>query len=223
MNALEEENEQLVLQLQQAHHQIQNLQVKLAQSESQLQDTQPLLQTILNLQAELTSLKSSTKKLQAQNNVLLDLSENAKLLKDENDNLKKILHQKDLAIDSLTLQIKTSIAKFNDSFAKLPDSDVIKNLTSDIETAHCEIKHSHILNWLNYAVVAFCLVIVVSIGYQTYVARSDIHSIQTSVKNIQKGIYNSKGWSVIEGAQNNEWVFSQEHPALYQQWLEQHP
>ena len=216
MNALEEENEQLVLQLQKTHYQIQDLQVKLTKSESQLQDIQPLLQTILNLQAELTLLKSSTKKLQAQNNVLLDLSENAKLLKDENDNLKKILHQKDLTIDSLTLQIKTSIAKFNDSLQKLPDSDVIKKLTSDIETAHYEIKHSHILNRLNYAVVAFCLGIIVFIGYQTYVSHSDIHLIQTSIKNIQKGIYNSKGYSAIEGSQNNEWVFSQEHPEEYQ-------
>lgn len=46
-----------------------------------------------------------------------------------------------------------------------------------------------------------------------------LNLVNTLEKNF-KGIYNSRGWSVLEGSQNNEWTFSQEHPESYRQWLE---
>ena len=154
---------------------------------------------------------------------MLVLANSEKKLQEDNENLKKLnleqsnlLEQKNCQIEKLTHQVKNSVAKFNGFADSLPDVSLIENLTSAVKETRREIKHSHILNYLNYTVVALCLAVVVSIGYQTYVVKTDIHSIQTSVKNIQKGIYNSKGWSVLEGSQNNEWVFSQEHPALYQ-------
>ena len=235
MNELEEENVQLSQQLQLAHQHIHDLQVEIAKLESQYQDIQALIQQLCLQQDKISILECSIVKtqklnetLKTQNAKLLDLANSELKLHEDNKNLKKLnleqahlLEQKDREIENLTQQVKTSAARFNDLTNALPDVDAIKNLTSAVKNTSREIIHSHILNNLNYALVAVCFAVVVSIGYQTYVAKGDIHSNHIAIENIRKGIYNSRGWSVLDGSQNNEWTFSQEHPALYQQWLEQ--
>ena len=57
-------------------------------------------------------------------------------------------------------------------------------------------------------------------GWQISSLRDDLSSAETKIEKILKGIHNSRGWSVLEGAQNNEWIFSQEHPESYRQWQE---
>ena len=235
MNALEEENEHLVLQIQQAHHQIQNLQVKLAKLESHQQDIQPLILQLCRQQDKISSLEYSivetqklNEQLKTQNSKLLALANNEKKLHADNEHLKNLnlqlsnlLEQKNSEINNLTQKIKTSVDNYNDLVDSLPDVALVENLTSAVKDTRRELQHSHILNRLNYSVIALCLGIIVSIGYQTYVAKEDIHSNHVSIEKIRKGIYNSRGWSVLPDSQNNEWTFSQEHPALYQQWLEQ--
>ena len=236
MNALEEENEHLVLQLQQAHYQIQALQLQLAKLESHQQDIQPLILQLCRQQDKISTLEYSivetqklNEQLKTQNAKLLALANNDLKLKEDNEHLKNLnlqqsnlLEQKNCQIDNLIQKIKSSAAKFNNSIVdSLPDVALVENLTSAVKDTRRELQHSHILNRLNYTVVALCLAVVVSIGYQTYVAKEDIHSNHIAIENIRKGIYNSRGWSVLPDSQNNEWTFSQEHPALYQQWLEQ--
>ena len=119
MNALEEENEYLVHQLQQAYQQIQDLQVQPAKLESHQQDIQPLILKLCRQQEKISSLEYSiveTQKLKIQNAKLLDLANNEMKLQEDNERLKKlnlqrskILEQKNDEIENLTRQLKSLI------------------------------------------------------------------------------------------------------------------
>ena len=118
-------------------------------------------------------------------------------------------------------QVQNLADNFNSAVNSFPKVDSIQKLTSALESADEEIKNMHILNFVNYVVVGICLGVVFVTGWQLYSTRQDINTTQLSIESLHKGIYNSKGWSVIEGAENNEWTFSQEHPDDYERWFKQ--
>lgn len=51
--------------------------------------------------------------------------------------------------------------------------------------------------------------------WQMFSANHTLSATSFEVTQIRKGIYNSQGWSAIDGAEKNEQVFRQEHPDDY--------
>lgn len=200
---------------------IQDLQIELAKSETRYQSIEILVAKVSSQQAEITLLNSALSNEKNQNEKLLELAKSAKTLQTENNQLKQTLQQKNSEIENLKHQVQNLADNFNSAINSFPKVDSIQKLTSALESANEEIKNMHILNFVNYAVVGICLGVVFVTGWQLYSTRQGINTTQLSIESIHKGIYNSKGWSVIEGAENNEWTFSQEHPDDYERWFKQ--
>ena len=74
--------------------------------------------------------------------------------------------------------------------------------------------------YVNYAVVGVFALLVVFCGWQVYHTRADVKNLTQSVQDVSNGIYNSEGWSVLEGTVMNERVYSQKHPEAYQRYLQ---
>lgn len=94
-------------------------------------------------------------------------------------------------------------------------TNAVKDLNSAVKSATNEIKHSHILNYLNFISFAIFLLVVGVTCWQMLSANKTLSDTSSEVTKIRKGIYNSQGWSAIPGSEKNEWVFSQEHPDDY--------
>lgn len=54
-------------------------------------------------------------------------------------------------------------------------------------------------------------------GYDT---KREMKNVSEGVQSVYNAVYNDEGWSVFEGTITNEWVWSQNHPEAYQQYLQ---
>ena len=71
------------------------------------------------------------------------------------------------------------------------------------------------------AIMLIFAIATVFTGWQLWNTRSDVKSLSTDIERVRQGIYNSDGWSVLNGTMMNEWIYSQKHPETYQKYLEQ--
>lgn len=204
-----------------------DLQAENERLRAQIQPIEPLIATIQQQERSLTELSAYNKSLTAENEKLLKLSEQERKLSEENRNLKqsvreleRSLKQKESEVRSLTEQARATADRFNILTKMLPSSEDIANFSKAVSGAGKAVEQTHILNYVNYAVVGVFALLVVFCGWQVYYARADVKNLTQSVQEVYNGIYNSEGWSVLEGTVMNEWVYSQKHPEAYQRYLQ---
>ena len=114
-------------------------------------------------------------------------------------------------------QVEDSADRFRQLSKTLPSQEDIQTFSKAVRGAEKAVESTHILNIGNYFVVGLFIVLVAFSGYQVYQTRQDIQSASTAIQN---GLYNTEGWSVLEGTVMNEWVWSQKYPEAYQKYLE---
>ena len=76
------------------------------------------------------------------------------------------------------------------------------------------------LYFANTAVIVVFALIVVFTGWQVYDTKREMKNVSEGVQSVYNAVYNDEGWSVFEGTITNEWVWSQNHPEAYQQYLQ---
>ncbi len=204
-----------------------DLQAENERLRAQIQPIEPLIATIQQQERSLTELSAYNKSLTAENEKLLKLSEQERKLSEENKNLQqsvreleRSLKQKESEVRSLTEQARATADRFNKLTKMLPSSEDIANFSKAVSGAGKAVEQTHILNYVNYAVVGVFALLVVFCGWQVYHTRADVKNLTQSVQDVSNGIYNSEGWSVLEGTVMNERVYSQKHPEAYQRYLQ---
>lgn len=102
----------------------------------------------------------------------------------------------------------------------LPDERLIQRFTAVISGADDAGRDIALVHKINIGVVAVFVLLAFVSGLLSYNASKSAEQANNA---IHTGIYDKDGWSVIEGATGNEWVYSQEHPKDYARWKELNP
>lgn len=195
--------------------------LKLSENERKLRDENNSLQ-----QSE-RKLKNELLQKEQEHKQLLKLSENEKKLRDENSSLKQSerrlqneLLQKEQENEKLTKHTEdlvASIARLNQA---MPTQDDIQAFSRAMKEAERSAEYASILYFANTAVIVVFALIVVFTGWQVYDTKREMKNVSEGVQSVYNAVYNDEGWSVFEGTITNEWVWSQNHPEAYQQYLQ---
>lgn len=195
--------------------------LKLSENERKLRDENNSLQ-----QSE-RKLKNELLQKEQEHKQLLKLSENEKKLRDENSSLKQSerglqneLLQKEQENEKLTKHTEdlvASIARLNQA---MPTQDDIQAFSRAMKEAERSAESASILYFANTAVIVVFALIVVFTGWQVYDTKREMKNVSEGVQSVYNAVYNDEGWSVFEGTITNEWVWSQNHPEAYQQYLQ---
>ena len=204
-----------------------DLQTENEKLRAKTQAIEPLIEKIQQQERSLTELSAYNKSLNDENEKLLKLSENERKLRDENSSLKQSerglqneLLQKEQENEKLTKHTEdlvASIARLNQA---MPTQDDIQAFSRAMKEAERSAEYASILYFANTAVIVVFALIVVFTGWQVYDTKQEMKNVSEGVQSVYNAVYNDEGWSVFEGTITNEWVWSQNHPEAYQQYLQ---
>ncbi|MDM8112081.1 hypothetical protein QUV50_09825 [Phascolarctobacterium faecium] len=82
---------------------------------------------------------------------------------------------------------------------QLPAVKEIDEFTYALRQANSKFQYMNILHYVTWIVTAVFLVLTIFVGYQAYQGRI---WAKNGYEAIVDGVYNSKGWSVIEGSRS---------------------
>ena len=208
-----------------------DLQTENEKLRAKTQAIEPLIEKIQQQERSLTELSAYNKSLNDENEKLLKLSENERKLRDENNSLQQSerelrneLLQKEQENEKLTKHTEDLVASFarlNDSLNQsMPTQDDIQAFSRAMKEAERSAESASILYFTNTAVIIVFTLIVVFTGWQVYDTKREMKNVSEGVQSVYNAVYNDEGWSVFEGTITNEWVWSQNHPEAYQQYLQ---
>lgn len=229
-----EELGQLLKEMEQMQSELETMQQensKLRQENQKLQQERqlvaPMLEKIQQLLSDNSTLKSELQKMSAKlvrmNSADKILSENAKLQK-ELQSAQQSVKQLQNEVQYKTIEVtslKKQIGDMGDDFDKLmdamPRAGEIRSFTNAIRDARrAMFLHGNI----GLVILVVMLLFSAFLSVATYRIHGDTQQASHEIQAIQKGIYTTKGWSVLDGAAMNESTYAKEHPEEYQQYLE---
>ena len=161
----------------------------------------------LRLQEQLMSEKNAQiELLNGENERLLKLAENEKKLCADNEKLKQEIElrrkredSKDRRLAEQEAVIEALNAEISKLTKQLPAVKEIDEFTYALRQANSKFQYMNILHYVTWIVTAVFLVLTIFVGYQAYQGRV---WAKNSYEAIVDGVYNSKGWSVIEGSRS---------------------
>lgn len=215
MNAYEMSDEERMMNL------LEELQRENEQLKAQQQPLEPLLQTIRQQEQEITRLNSSLIGERRQNEQLLELAKSEKQLHEQNEKLRNenaSLQQSLKHADSKAANLQSQLEKA--AAVDFPDETLLKHYTAALKNADSKASDIMLVHWVNLAVVAVFVALVIGTGYLSYSAKKAAEKANTAV---QDGIYDKDGWSMIPGAYLNEYTTATQRPDFYEQWKQQNP
>ena len=144
--------------------------------------------------------------LNGENEKLLKLAENEKKLCDDNEKLKQEIElrrkredSKDRRLAEQEAEIEALNAEISKLTKRLPAVKEIDEFTYALRQANSKFQYMNILHYVTWTVTAVFLALTLFVGYQAYQGRV---WAKNSYDAIADGVYNSKGWSVIEGSRS---------------------
>lgn len=161
----------------------------------------------LRLQEQLMSEKNAQiELLNGENERLLKLAENEKKLCADNEKLKQEIElrrkredSKDRRLAEQEAVIEALNAEISKLTKQLPAVKEIDEFTYALRQANSKFQYMNILHYVTWIVTAVFLVLTIFVGYQAYQGRI---WAKNGYEAIVDGVYNSKGWSVIEGSRS---------------------
>lgn len=161
----------------------------------------------LRLQEQLMSEKNAQiELLNGENERLLKLAENEKKLCADNEKLKQEIElrrkredSKDRRLAEQEAVIEALNAEISKLTKQLPAVKEIDEFTYALRQANSKFQYMNILHYVTWIVTAVFLVLTIFVGYQAYQGRV---WAKNGYEAIVDGVYNSKGWSVIEGSRS---------------------
>lgn len=188
---------------------------------AKVQPLEPLIQTIRQQESKLAELTASVQSLNVENEKLLKFAETEKKLHEENEKLKsenEQLKQNVLIANSQAENLQTQLEKA--MTIHLPDEALLKRFTTALKGADDKSRDIMLVHWVNLAVVAVFVLLVIGSGYLSHNASK---SAEKTYNAVQNGIYDKDGWSMIPGAYFNEYTAATERPEWYAKHKQQHP
>lgn len=185
-------------------------------------DIRSLIEKICQLTEENTILAN-------QNQELVSLAQNERLLKEENIELRnenkelksnqqfyeRNLKQKDQQIEKLQNSIDDMSAKYNQIINKMPKEETIEKWKSAFEDAHKSIL---LVNWSSISNIGVVLIVgiflLVSVFYTVSAdknAEKAYNNTDSIIQKVDGGLYNTDGYSVIEGSKSSKAVYDATH------------
>lgn len=211
---LQDENEQLAQQLSQAQSEILTLRAK-------EQATSDLAAIIKDQQSEIMLLKQNNTNLTQQNEKLLELAKNEKLLHEQSEKLKIENAQLKRENDNLRQQAASLQKQLEKAMTiHLPDESLLQRFTTALKGADDKARDITLVHWINLAVVA---VFVILAGVSMYMSHAASEAAKQAYNAVNNGIYDKDGWSMVPGAYLNEYTYANQRPEDYAQWKERNP
>lgn len=181
-----------------------------------------LLTTIREQEEQITSLKRQVDLLQKNSEKLLEqesLQKENKILKFKLKEAEDKLNRKTAESKKFESMIEECQGRFGQLSKLLPSEDTVRSYTKVMTEAEKRATSICFFEYINTAIAIVFIVLVTATGSILYYTKDSIDTIEVQATKAVNGLYNDKGWSVLEGTANNEWVFSQKNPKAYQNYL----
>jgi inclusion membrane protein len=208
---LQEENERLQEENERLYQQVGQLQAQLSTMTAKEQAVKPLIEEIKRQEQEIMSLNSSLIEERKQNEKLLALSKNERLLRDENEKLRSENSRKDAELKQERKNLEALADEYKNIIGMFPKKEDIKNLiatfkdmTSTFKGADKTISLLNVASSFNTAIVAIVAGFVLFAGYHMYFANQNAKEAATSASAASKALYNEQGYSVLNGSQASQ-------------------
>ena len=164
----------------------------------------------LLLQEQLLSEKNAQiKLLNGENERLLKLAENEKMLCVDNEKLKQEIelqrkreNSKDRRLKEQEAVIEALNAEISKLTKRLPTVKEVDEFTYALRQANSKFQYMNILHYVTWSVTAVFLALTVFVGYQAYQGRAETEKVYTAISD---GIYDNEGWSVVKGSRSYEY------------------